>query len=306
MQDSFHKIIKEICEENKIEYTVISKEWVIMLTKGTVTRFITGYKFDLNNHGVGLVLDDKFATYELLNKKGLPSIEHNIVYRDDNTRDYAYGCKGIEYVKNLFKKYNKNIVLKENRGTCGNSVYYIDNELELKKRYNEMTEKYYSFSVCPYYEIESEFRAIVLNGKVELLYKKIKPIVVGDGIKTIRELLLDFNYEYFKDINLENLDTVLVEGQKFQYDWKFNLSRGAKVSENILEEDKKKVINISLNAAKLIGVKFGSIDIVKTKDNNFFILEINSGIMTQNYVKQVENGYQIVKKIYEKAIKAMF
>jgi hypothetical protein len=125
LEKQFYNIIKEICNEENITYKFLSKDWVIMLEKNNKTRFISGYKFDLNSHAIGLILDDKYALYEVLKSKGFPVIEHNIVYNSSNNNSYAIGCNSKEYVESLFKQYNNHIVIKPNDGTCGHNVYNI-------------------------------------------------------------------------------------------------------------------------------------------------------------------------------------
>ena len=56
----------------------------------------------------------------------------------------------------------------------------------------------------------------------------------------------------------------------------------------------------------IINDGFCSVDIIKTKDSNFYVMEINSGVMMQNFIKQNENGYMIAKLIYKEAIIEMF
>ena len=115
--NNFLKIIKEICNELNIKYTFLSKDWVIMLEYKNKTRFLSGYKFDLNKHALGLILDDKYAMYDVLNYKNIPVIKHDIVYKDSNNNLYAKDSKGLEYAKKLFYKYQENVVLKINNGT---------------------------------------------------------------------------------------------------------------------------------------------------------------------------------------------
>ena len=79
MNDIFKQIIQEICDEKKINYKFLSKDWVIMLEKDGKTRFISGYKFDMNSQGTGIIADDKDATYEVLKEKKIPIIEYKIV-----------------------------------------------------------------------------------------------------------------------------------------------------------------------------------------------------------------------------------
>lgn len=306
MNKDFKEIIKEICDELGIEYKIMSKDWVIMLEKNGVKKFISGFKFDLNSHALGQILDDKYATYDLLKNCKIAIIEHNIIYGPNNKNDYAIGCNTVEYVEELFEKYDENIVLKINGGTCGNEVIHITDLQELKDKYEKLSKRYHSFSLCPFYDIENEYRAIVVGDKIELLYKKIKASVTGDGKRKIKDLLIDFNPTFFEGYDKENADTILDDGEIFEYDWRFNLCNGAKASFDIAENDKSNITNLASKIAKEIGVKFGSIDIIKTTDGRYYTMEINSGVMMDNLRNQLENGYNISKEIYKKAIENLF
>ena len=221
MKNNFKEIIKEICTEDNIKYKFLSKDWVIMLEKDGKTRFISGYKFDLNSHGIGLIADDKYALYEVLKSKNIPVIEHKIVYNKMNNLDYAIGCNTYEYVKEYFEKNNNNIVIKPNDGTCGKNVFNVTDVNEIDIVLDKIFLKNYSISMCPFYKIKHEYRAIMLDGENKLLYTKYLPIVTGDGNKTIRQLLLDFNYDYFIDkLEDSKYDKVLPKNKTFEYNWK--------------------------------------------------------------------------------------
>ncbi|MBR3325660.1 MAG: hypothetical protein IKG14_06455 [Clostridia bacterium] len=305
MNEVFKKIIEDICYDLSINYKFLSKDWIIMLEKNENRKFISGFKFDLNSHALGNVLDDKYATYEVLKSIDVPVIEHNIVYSPSNKNNYAIDCNNFDYLEQLFYKYNKDVVLKINGGTCGAQVIHLTNKEDLRKQYEMLIKRYHSLSLCPFYNIENEYRAIVLNGKVELLYKKIRAVVIGNGKSTIKDLLQNFNPQYFKNYNEENSEFVLKDGEVYEYDWRYNLSNGAKVSFEILDEDRKNISELAEKISNKIGVNFGSIDIIKTIDKKLFTMEINSGVMTNNFIDQVEGGYEIAKNIYKKAIKAL-
>ena len=303
MQDMYHNIIKEICLENNIQCDFLSKGWIVSLEKDGVRRFISGYKMDITGHGFGTLMDDKYAMYDVLSFCDVPIIKHHILYYESNQNDYAIGYNDFEYLKELFHQYHCDIVMKTNSGSCGVGVYHVQDEESLYELYQKLGKKHRSLSVCPFYHIRHEFRCIVVDGQVELLYKKVRPVVVGDGHSTISQLLQEFNLRYFKDY--QN-DTILENGKIFEYDWRFNLSRGSVSSMDILEEDRKSILAIVLNITKKFQLPFGSIDIVKTEDNEFYVMEINSGVMMDNFIEQQENGYQIAKKVYQKAILSMF
>jgi len=307
MKNTFLKIIKEICVENNIEYKLLSKDFIVMLKKNKTIKFLYGYKFDLNNHGIGMIMDDKFGMYEVLKELKIPVIEHKIVYNKNNHNDYAKGCNTYEYVYDYFKKNNNHIVIKPNNGTCGNDVFQIKNIEEIEKVLNHLFLSNFSISMCPFYKIKHEYRVIVLNNNIELLYKKCLPVVFGDGKKTIKELLLDFNYNYFKKIvNDSKYNKVLKESEKFEYNFKFNLSQGAITKKVTDKELIIKLTKLAKSISQNINLNFGSIDIIETTNNELLVMEINSGVMLENYLILNQDEYLKVKDIYQKAIDSLF
>lgn len=303
----FHKLIKEICDENKIKCSILSKDWIVMLEKDNKTKFISGYKFDLNGHGLGNVFDDKFATYEILKNKNIPIIDHKIVFATNNKNDYAINANSYDIVTKYFNDNNQNIVLKANNSTCGNEVFHITNIKEIPTTLDALFQKSFSISICPFYKIKTEYRLIILNNECVLIYGKRKPVIVGDGKKTIRELLREFNPYYFTNkLNEEKYDKTLEKNELYEYSWQFNLSKGAVCFEVEDASLKQRLIEFSKKIIDCIDLGFCSLDIIETKQNELFIMEINSGVMMKNYINIIQNGRKIAKKIYKDAILAMF
>lgn len=301
---NFYKIINEISEEEGIKCKYLSKNWVTMLEKQGKIKFICGYKFGFNDHALGEIIDDKYALYCVLKDNNIPVIKHKIVYNYSNKNEYAKNNNTYLEIKKYFYKNNENVVLKPNSGTCGNDVYHIKNESELKEKTSELLNRYFSISICPYYEISSEYRVIVLNDEAVLVYEKIRPIIYGDGKKSINELLRNFNPYYFNE-NIDIDSKILDINEKYEYSWKFNLSKGAICNLEIDVRIKNIIINLALLSSKKIGLRFGSVDIIHTKNDEYYVLEMNSGVMMDNFINMVPNGYNIAKSIYKKAIKAL-
>ena len=305
MDNEFRKLIQLICSENNISCDVLSLGFLLVLEKNGVVKTISGYKFDNNSHSLGKIFDDKYATYELLKHYNVPVCEHSIFYCKNNTNTYVGKYNSLKYLKEKFDEYNGDVVVKKNTGTCGNEVSHFNEFNELEKFYNDTFLNNTSFSICPFYNIGNEYRVIVLNNKVKVMYKKILPEVLGDGYSTIRELLLKFNYEYFKNIDDKSLDVILKKNEKFCYDWKFNLSLGSVASFDISSGDKKNILDIVSKITNNIDIGFCSIDIVKS-DTSFLVMEINSGVMMKYLISEKDSGYSIAKDIYTEAILSMF
>lgn len=297
-EKQFNRIIKQICQEKNIQYEELSDDWIIKLKKDNKNKFLVGYKFDLNTQATAEICNDKFALFAVLESEGIQVIKHNIIFKNEEIK-----------LKKYFNDYNQDIVLKPNNGTCGNNVLHICDYNRLKDEYNRLINKCYSVDICPFYNIENEYRVIYLPDK-QHIYKKIKPIITGDGIHTVRELLIDFNKEYFsKEENFKNdnisADYIPSLGEIIEYEWRFNLSKGAKIS-NVDDKEKEILMGIVRKIVEVIGVKFVSIDIVKLTNDQYMVMEINSGVMMENLIKLEENGEQIAKDLYGDAIDLMF
>jgi len=291
------KIIKEICEEKDINFKLVSKDWVSMLEKNGTTKYIVGYKFPLNDQAVSKVCDDKYALYEVMKEYNIPMTEHYIVFKGYDKQEVEEYCK----------KYDFNMVVQNNVGTCGRDMYHVESRLELFTRLDELLEKEHSINVSPYYNIKTEYRIVILKGNAELIYGKKKPIVYGNGKKTKYELLCEFNLKYFSNLdNISELKEVLPEGEKYEYNWQFNLSKG---SIPFFEEDSKKLENLkdmAKNIADKLGINFASVDLMELEDGSLLLLEVNSGVMMKHLINNFENGRLIAKRLYTKVIDEMF
>lgn len=292
--NEFNEIIKEICEKENIIINNYQGGWLKELIKDNKVRFIVGYKFANNNQSIGILVDDKGLFYDIIKDK-LPIIEHKVIFQDYDKDD----------VLNYFHKNNNLLIIKGNIGTCGREVYKVDNENRLFKVINRLFRSQYSISLCPYYNISNEYRLIVLNNEIKLVYAKENPVIIGDGIKTIRELLLDFNKSFYMNYHVKNEDYIPKLNEKIVIEYRFNLSNGSRVNKNIDNELKNKLMDIAKEVIKYTNLSFGSIDIIKTNDNKLFIMEANSGVMMNNYLLQT-NDYDLVKNIYKDAIINMF
>lgn len=295
--NNVQKIIKEICEELNIKFSLVSQDWIMVLEKEDNIKYVVGYKFPLNDQATGRVCDDKYALYEVLTKFNIPIIEHKIIHKNYNKDNIVEYCN----------KYNNDMVIKTNLGTCGSGVFHKTNIEDIFNIMDELLIDNYSISLCPYYDIKTEYRSIVFDDNIELVYGKIRPIVVGDGNSTIYELLLEFNKSYFEKVECSNeLSRVLDKDEVYEYNWQFNLSKGA-MPYLLSDKDKEsKIRSMALSVSKVLGVKFASIDIIELSNGELLVLEANSGVMMSNFSVNLSNGKDIAKDIYTKVVKEMF
>ena len=248
----------------------------------------------------------------MLKSNNVPVIKHKMVFNPVTMKDYASG-KGIwESIIKFFYDNNGKIVVKPNRGCEGVGVYLCNSINEVEYAITKLFKKHGSLSICPYYEIETEYRTIYLDGDCELIYGKTKPYVIGNGMDDVITLLETQRFNLpdnpIIEENLNNIDLGYIpkKDEKFYLSWKHNLSGGA--LPKILEDKElyKKISKIVKDAAHAMNINFASIDIIKTDNNELYVLEVNSGICMRHFIENTDNGYDIAKNIYSKAVDKMF
>ena len=291
----FNIIIKRIGEELGIKVTLLSDNWLTILEKDNKIHYIQGYKFDLNNHGIGNIMDDKGLFNDLMHYKKLPTIE----------QISFFGCYDKEIVLDYFRKHN-NLIVKGNIGTCGTNVYLVKNEEDLFKKMDLLLSKQDSISIEPYYDIINEYRVILLNNEVKIMYGKERPVIIGDGKSTIKELAIKYN-EFFKESNtIKNPDYIPKPNERIELDFRYNLSQGARLFTEIDSNLKERIIKLAKEVTKALDITFASVDIIHTTDDKILVLEANSGVMMDNYIRLCKDGYNYAYNVYKEAIELMF
>lgn len=167
-----------------------------------------------------------------------------------------------------------------------------------------------TISLCPYYDIKTEYRTFYLNGEVLLIYGKTKPFVVGDGVATLEKLISKLELPDKKVVsdNLSLLDMTYVpkKSEKVEISWKHNLSGGS--IPTVLEkgEQYQKIEQLAIQAGKAINMNFATIDIIQTSSDKLYVLEVNSGVCGTIFSEMAEDGYYKIKDVYRKALQALF
>jgi len=307
-RNTFLEIIRNVCTELNFHFSLFSQGWIIEVKHKNITKYIFGYSFPLNQDTASKICNDKSATYEILHQNGIPAIPHHLFHL---YTEFFPASGNWSVLMELFKKYGGKLVVKPNEGTGGNGVYIAKNQAELELLVHRTLKSRHTFCVSPFIEIGDEYRVIVLDGNIQLVYRKVIPNITGDGKSSILELLgkqvtgiSEQMIRHLDDIGMA-LDSVPEYGVEIQLHWKHNLGQGAEVDLLIEEEIKEQMITLALNAAQAVGITFASVDIVRDYQGNLMVIEINSGVMLVNFSLSGDSEYELAKSIYAKAIQKM-
>lgn len=302
-QNMKKKLIDEICLEKGIEKVDISYDWISVLKKDGIERKLVNYNFYLNSGTSIKLAKDKYSTYELLHYYGIPMVKHEVLFNEKMVPN----CEAINQDYQCLKN-NEKQVIKANDLAEGKEVYLASTELKKRQLVDELFEREIeAVVVCPYQEIEYEYRVLFLYGEVIYIYKKQKPFVIGDGTLKLQELIardVPYLQEPNEDLNLQEIPP---KGEKIMVGWKHNLSNGAMpllidTTDLYYAEVKK----LALQVGKIMELNYGSIDMSVTKDKKVYVMEVNSNVTIHKFCQLVPNGYEIGKTIYSKVIDKLF
>ena len=230
----------------------------------SLTRFVWGRDFGLNPASSAAILNDKYAIYEALTYHHIPAAECQIIYPEGDPNSWAVGCNSLAFAAQYFRAHRGHIVLKPNYGSQGIGVRQITSLPELARAYREVFARSYSASLCPFYNIQHEYRVVILDGAVRLAYMK-----TAHG------------------------------------DWRFNLHHGALASP-IPPADYPAITRLARQAFRALDLRFCSVDIIKTTDDQLLVMELNNGVTLTGYLKQHPEELDRILSIYADAVAAIF
>ena len=135
--------------------------YVTELKKDGKIRHIVGETLELNSSSSYKIASDKFACFSILVQNDIPTIKYNIIFNPETRSEYENN--DIKKAMILFEQYGRNVILKANNSSEGKDVFNIRDKEELKEKIiEEFLDRKDSVSICPFYNIGYEYRAIYL------------------------------------------------------------------------------------------------------------------------------------------------
>ncbi len=172
-----------------------------------------------------------------------------------------------ESMTRFFRTHAEDIVCKPNDGGSGVGVVRVQTESELKREVEHLFADNRAIAFSPFININSEYRVTMLDGKALLMYEKRKT----------------------------DPDELL-----------FNLSKSATAHTIEDHATEPAVLELATKAASALGIRFANIDVVRTIDDTYMVLEVNSGVMLEHYAHQGNSEKEHIYEVYERAVHTLF
>mmetsp|Transcript_89260 Transcript_89260/g.171165 ORF Transcript_89260/g.171165 Transcript_89260/m.171165 type:complete len:345 (+) Transcript_89260:102-1136(+) len=314
----FVDALRAVAEKRGLKFQALSHDWIIQISDPSTKRVcsIFGYTFDVNSAGAVEICKEKAATSLVLASHGIANIPHSVFLSPGNefTAPYVKEKGNWADMRALIEKLGLPVVLKPLKGTGGFNVVKAKCWREVEGAVQHLFSAEYGLAICPYKEIVDEYRCIYLDGKVEFVYRKVRSHVVGDGTSTLAALVASAMCrgsgadakaaaQAASELEPEKLASVPASGQEVPLQWKHNLGLGASLDVTVPPEKKSAVEEIAIGAARAVGVRFCSADVVEVKGEGLMIMEINGGVMMDSLIGQLgDAGKALAERVYESAV----
>ena len=292
-QRIFVDAVKKYCAAHGIGIEIRSQGWLDHHAARLRRHLAFGYDVGLNSAVAHRIANDKAAAAEVLQACGVACVPHAL-FLSPEMNQYIPPQRAWEGMLALLRENPEGIVVKPNEGTSGDSVFKVTSEPDLELAVHRIFSSSLALAVSPYLKIENEVRVVLLDHDPLVVYGKNRPAVTGDGKHSLLELALAATPVERRstvlpgmlgELDRAALDAIVPAGQRRVLNWRHNLDSGAQPELLAPGEFRDACVGIAVQAARAVGLSFGSIDVVQV-DGALKILEINSGVMMEALSRQ--------------------
>ncbi|MBI1833821.1 MAG: hypothetical protein HYR90_03255 [Candidatus Andersenbacteria bacterium] len=271
---------------------------LVRLKKGSTTQYIMGRSLPCNSVIDRAIANNKYLTHHILRTVGIPT-PRSILLRNPGAWKHLLSSARLTFP----------MVVKPTTGSHGlgstmniREVSVLHRAVERAFNYMKKKEDQKRVLVEEYFEGGHDLRILVVGGKVISVVERDPAHVIGDGIKTIRQLMDEFNHEWKTKIDYDlplcpipldaettrrlksqnlTLASIPQKDQKIYMRWNANVSMGGRSIERT-DEVSKEIKALAVRCAELIGLKVTGVDILARdftssdiSAKNLTVLELN-------------------------------
>ncbi|XVV06157.1 ATP-grasp domain-containing protein [Actinosynnema sp. CA-248983] len=203
--------VEQACAEHGAKVRWHSDHWMAEVVADDRRFLVIGQVFPLNTASSAQVATDKVATAGLLADHGVPAVPHHLL-RFATDRDPVTLTERLVGLP---------AVLKPHRESSGVDVLRARDAAEARAGLGLLAARYRAIAVSPFLPIEDEFRLVVLDGEVLLVYRK----AIAPG------------------------------------EWRHNLKFGARPELDVSPDRVEVLTALALAAMRVLELRFASVDI---------------------------------------------
>lgn len=238
-----------------------------------------------NNATAATLASDKYFTNVILERAGVANLGGNYFFLHE--RHSAHRPRGheIDDALKYFAKLGATAFVKPLKGSRGDFAQAVRDQASLENYIREVSRYYDSILMQPLVSGD-EYRIFLLDDDVLYTARKHPTILLGDGTRSICDLLIAHNSSLkthglspaaIRAEREQSLDRVLPKGERWEIPGRMNLSAGGKM---VLEAAPSEAISIAARkAARPLGLRVAAVDLftnISGETDTTAVIEVNS------------------------------
>lgn len=283
--------------------------------------------YPLNPHFAASLAGDKAWSYQALSQAGFAVPKGKHFFLSDDWREYRPDGRDSAAALKYAAELGYPVFAKPNDGSSGVLAELLLTEAALKEHLAQIAKVSYVVLVQEYIN-QPEYRIFVIDDRVEFVYRRTKPVVEGDGTRTISDLIASLNAQIpivSHQIKIDSpfvlsefarlhytLETVLPQGEQLVVAAHANLASGGTMVE-LTHSVPEWLHRWSARVVQTLGLRVAGIDVFSrlpitdaVAEDNLVIIEVNSNPNLAGIYKNegVEQAVAVWKKILLKFFKS--
>jgi D-alanine-D-alanine ligase-like ATP-grasp enzyme len=237
-----------------------------------------------NNSTAATLASDKFFTNRILGDAGVAALGGNYFFLHERSRTLRPAGHEREDAFDYFRKLGAAAFIKPLTGSRGDFAHILHGEAALDRYLLEVSRYYDAVLIQPIVS-GFEYRIFLLDDEVVYSVRKYPPFVQGDGVRSLRDLLIAHNAAlHARGLSSASatgaepsLDVVLPAGERWEIPGRMNLSAGGKM---VFEAPRSEVaLTVARKAARALGLRVAAVDLFTDIGGNpgdIRVIEVNS------------------------------
>jgi glutathione synthase/RimK-type ligase-like ATP-grasp enzyme len=236
-----------------------------------------------NNATAATLASDKYFTGRILEDAGIPTLDGEYFFLHDRHRAHRDAGHEREDALAYFRKLGASAFVKPLQGSRGDFAQIVCDESSFLRYLDEVSKFYDSVLIQPIVS-GTEYRVFLLDDEVVFSARKHPPFVVGDGTRSLHDLLSAHN-EALRASGLSPVvgepdasrQIVPPEGERWEISGRMNLSAGGTM---VIEAPRDAAaLELSRKATRALGLRVAAVDLfadIVGEANATRVIEVNA------------------------------
>ena len=265
-----------------------------------------------NNSTAATLASDKYFANRILEETGIATLGGDYFFLSGRHRSHRPTGHERDDAIAYFRKLNQAAFAKPLSGSRGDFAQSLHGEAALD-RYLRTVSQYYDSVLIQPIATGNEYRIFLLDDEIAYSVRKSRPFLLGDGVRTTRDLLVMHNASLqtrglspitMAAIDQASLGIVLPAGERWEIPGRMNLSVGGVMTFEAPRSDA--ALAVARKAACALGLRVAAVDLfadIGGDSDATRIIEVNSNPSIR-FLEESGRG-DLILKIWRHTFSAM-